>query len=56
MLTLEKVTAAAKDLPVEFFINQLMDKLILLEKIDEALGQAERGETYTTEEAKLLVK
>ncbi|MGI4863642.1 MAG: hypothetical protein ACRYFZ_06930 [Janthinobacterium lividum] len=56
MLTLEKITAAAKELPVEFSIDQLMDKLILLEKIEEALSQAERGETYTTEEARQLLK
>ena len=56
MLTIEKITAAAKELPVEFSIDQLMDKLILLEKIEEALGQAERGETYTTEEAQQLLK
>lgn len=56
MLTLEKITAAAKGLPVEFSIYQLMDKLILLEKIEEALGQAERGETYTTAKARQLLK
>ena len=56
MLTKEKVAAAAQDLPVEFSIDQLVDKLILLEKIEEALGQAERGETYTTEEARQLLK
>jgi predicted transcriptional regulator len=56
MLTIEKITAAAKELPVEFSIDQLMDKLILLEKIEEALDQAERGETYTTEEAQQLLK
>ena len=56
MRTLEKITTAAKDLPAEFSIDQLVDKLILLEKIEEALGQAERGETYTTEEAQQLLK
>lgn len=56
MLTLEKITTAAKDLPAEFSIDQLVDKLILLEKIEEGLGQAERGETYTTEEARQLLK
>lgn len=56
MLTLEKITVATKDLPAEFSIDQLVDKLILLEKIEEALGQAERGETYSTEEAQQLLK
>ncbi|RZK30416.1 MAG: hypothetical protein EOO61_19310 [Hymenobacter sp.] len=56
MLTLEKITIAAKDLPAEFSIDQLVDKLILLEKIDEALGQAERGEIFTTEEARQQLK
>lgn len=56
MLTLEKITTVAKDLPAEFSIDQLVDKLILLEKIEDALSQAERGETYTTEEAQQLLK
>ena len=56
MLTLEKITTAAQDLPSEFSIDQLVDKLILLEKIEEGLAQAERGETYTTEEARQLLR
>ncbi|RZK41658.1 MAG: hypothetical protein EOO57_01535 [Hymenobacter sp.] len=56
MLTLEKITIAAKNLPAEFSIDQLVDKLILLEKVEEALSQAERGEVYTTEEARHLLR
>jgi Zn-dependent alcohol dehydrogenase len=56
MLTLEKITLAAKDLPTEFSIDQLVDKLILLEKIEEALKQTERGETFSTEEARQQLK
>ena len=56
MLTLEKITTAAKGLPTEFSIDQLVDKLILLEKIEEGLTQAERGETHTTEEARQLLR
>lgn len=55
MLTLEKITNVARNLPAEFSIDQLVDKLILLEKIEEALVQADQGETFTTEEARQLL-
>ncbi|WP_310394007.1 hypothetical protein [Hymenobacter sp.] len=45
-----------KDLPREFSIDELVDKLILVEKIEEAIGQGERGETYSTQEAKDLLR
>lgn len=56
MITKDKAIEAIKSLPDEFSIEELMDRLILLNKIETGLRQAEEGETYTTEQAKRMVK
>ncbi len=56
MITKEKAIEVIKSLPDEFSIEDLMDRMILLNKIEIGLKQAEAGETYTTEQAKRLVK
>lgn len=56
MITQEQISVVLKDLPSEFSIDELMDKLILIEKINEAIAQGERGETYSTEEARELLR
>ena len=56
MISQEQISVILKDLPHEFSIDELVDKLILVEKIDEAIKQCERGETYSTEEARALLR
>lgn len=56
MVTQEKVAIILEGLPNEFSIDELMDKLILLEKIEEGIAQAQRGEVYTTAEARELLR
>ena len=56
MITQEQISTVLKDLPREFSIDELVDKLILVEKIDEAIKQGERGETHSTEEARELLR
>lgn len=51
MITRDKAIEVIKSLPEE-----LMDRLILLNKIETGLKQAERGETFTTNQAKRMVK
>lgn len=55
MITKEKAIEAIKSLPDEFSIEELMDRLILLNKIETGIRQAEQGETYTAEEAKKML-
>jgi predicted transcriptional regulator len=43
-------------MPEEFSIDELMEKLFVLNKIEIGLKQAEKGESYTTEEAKKLLR
>lgn len=55
MITKDKAIEAIKSLPDEFSIEELMDRLILLNKIETGIRQAEQGETYTAEEAKKML-
>ncbi len=52
MITKDKAIEVIKSLPEEFSIEELMNRLILLNKIETGLRQAERGETFTTDQAK----
>ncbi|SFB24240.1 hypothetical protein [Algoriphagus aquimarinus] len=56
MVTREKVLEAVKNMPQEFSIDDLMDKLLLLNKIEIGLDQSKNGETFTAEEAKKMIK
>lgn len=56
MLTKNQVITSLKDLPDEFSIDELMDKLILLQKIEFGLDQSKKGKVYTSEEAKKMLK
>jgi len=56
MLTKDKVINSLKDMPDKFSINELMDKLILLQKIETGLEQSKNGEIYSMQEAKEMLK
>ena len=50
MLTKEKVLNAISQLPSEFSVDQAIDELILLEKIDRGLAQSEANEVIPDED------
>lgn len=50
MLTKNKVKQQIDLLPEEFIINDLVDRLILLEKIERGERQSQNGETVSEEE------
>ena len=56
MLSKSKVQKTLKDLPDTFTLDEIVDKLILISSIEEGLEQAEKGETYSTDEAKAILK
>lgn len=56
MLTKEKVLNSVKSLPEEFSIDDLMEKLIVIEKIETGLEQMNKGQTYSQEEVKEKVQ
>lgn len=52
MLTKDKVLEAITNLPEEFSIDDLMDKLIVLEKIQQGLAEVKEGKFVGQQEAK----
>lgn len=56
MLTKEQVTDALSELPGQFTLDELIDRLIFIQKVEEGLKQSERGEVYSTEEARTMLK
>ena len=56
MLTKSQVISSIKEMPDHFSIADLMDKLILLQKIGVGLEQSEKGEVYSSKEAKAMLK
>jgi len=55
MLTKEKVNRAIQNLPDSFSIDQLIDDLIFVEKIEEGYEQSELGKVVSNEEVKLIM-
>ena len=56
MLTKEKVISSLQDMPDRFSMDELIDKLILLQKIETGLEQSKQGEVFSAEEAKEMLK
>ena len=56
MLTKEKVINSLNDLPDTFSMDELIDKLILLQKIETGLEQSKKGEVFSAEKAKEMLK
>ena len=52
----EKVIDAVKELPQEFDLEELMEKLIFVEKVEQGLKQLEEGKTVDHEQVKEMVK
>ena len=56
MLNKSRVLEILNLMPDQFSLEDLIERLILLDKIEIGLKQAEEGETYITEQAKRMVK
>lgn len=52
MLTKDDLLKTIQDLPMEFSLDEIIDKLILLDKIEIGLTQSDNGETVSTDEAR----
>ena len=50
MLTKSKVEKQIRNLPDEFSIDDLIEKLILVEKIEKGLQQSDKGEVISEDE------
>lgn len=56
MITKEKVLDTINEMPSSFEVEELIEKLIFIEKVEVGLDQLEKGETVTNEEPKQEVK
>ena len=52
----QTIIAAVNALPEEFELEELIERLIFIDKVEEGLCQSENGETVSHEEVKQLVK
>jgi predicted transcriptional regulator len=52
----DKVLETVNGLPSEFELEELIEKLIFIEKIEKGLAQLDRGETQSHEAVKQIVK
>ncbi len=56
MITKEKVIESLKNMPDSFSIDELIEKLVFIEKVEKGLDQSEKGEVYTQAQAKEMLK
>ena len=50
MLTKESVTKQIKDLPEVFTLDELIERLLVVEKVNQGLKEVESGKTLSEEE------
>jgi predicted transcriptional regulator len=56
MLTKDKVKKTIERLPDNFTVDQLVEELVVLNKIDEGLKDIEEGRVFTTDQVKQELK
>jgi len=56
MLTKEKLIQTIKDLPDKFTLDDLLDRIVLLQKIEIGMEQSQSGLTKSTKQAKEKLK
>ncbi len=52
MITKKTLLRSLENLPDKFSLDDLLDRIILLQKIDIGMEQSQAGQTHTTEQAK----
>jgi len=56
MLTRDKVINSIKDLPDSFTIDELFDRLIFIEKVEQGLKQSEEGNVISHDEVGKIIE
>ena len=56
MITKKTLMRTLENLPDKFSLDDLLDRIILLQKIDIGMEQSQEGQTHTTEQAKDRLK
>ena len=52
MLTKEKLIQTIRELPDSFSVDDLFERIILLQKIEIGMEQSKSGQVHTTQEAR----
>jgi hypothetical protein len=55
MLTKERLTKTIDNLPDAFTIDELIDQLIFIEKVEEGFRQSEDGKMISNEDVKRII-
>ena len=55
-MTRDKAIDTIKELPKEFELDALIERLLVIEKVEEGLDQLKKGKTVTHEKVKELTK
>jgi predicted transcriptional regulator len=56
MLTKEKVKRTIDRLPDSFTVDQVVEELVVLDKIEKGLKEVEEGKVYSTQQVKDQLK
>lgn len=56
MLTKNQVINSLKEMPDQFSIDDLVDKLILMQRIETGLEQSKKGDVHSSKNAKEMLK
>ncbi len=56
MITKTKVRKTLDELPEQFSVDELMDRLIFIEKVEKGLEDSKKGNTVSFEEARERMK
>ncbi len=55
MLTKKILSKTVNELPDSFTIDELIDQLIFIEKVEEGIKQSESGKVVSNEDVKLII-
>jgi hypothetical protein len=55
MLTKERLHTTLENLPESFSIDELIDQLIFIEKVEEGLQQSEEGKVVSNEDVQRMI-
>lgn len=56
MITKETILATLEEMPERFTVDEFLDRLIFLNKIEEGLEDVRKGRVYTTTQARRKLK
>lgn len=56
MITKKQILSSMKELPESFSVEEIIDKIILLQKIDMGLEQSKDGKVFSENDARKRLK